>query len=365
MSDLPFVTPFREPKAARNLVAKISDLAAKIDDVTFMEVCGTHTMSIYRHGIRRLLPSNVRMLSGPGCPVCVTPNAYLDRAVALARKPGFTITTFGDMVRVPGSTSSLQQERSRGADVRVVYSTLDALDMARSEPDRQFVFLGVGFETTSPTVAAAVLAASRQGVSNFSVLSGAKLIPPALDVLVKDDRLRLQGLLCPGHVSVVLGTAPYEPLARDHGIPCVVTGFEALDVLQGVLMLLEQRVAGHSTVEIAYRRAVVAEGNPVARGLIEEVFESVDTGWRGIGVLPGSGLRLRERFRPHDADRFEVEVETTREHPGCACGDILRGIKTPFDCLLFGKVCTPEDPQGACMVSSEGTCAAAFRYGRE
>lgn len=365
MSDLPFVTEFRDPKAAHAMVGRIRALAKQVDEATFMEVCGTHTMAIYRHGIRQLLPSNVRMLSGPGCPVCVTPNDYLDRAIALARQPGFVITTFGDMMRVPGSTSTLQRERATGADVRVVYSTLDALDMARREPERQVVFLGVGFETTAPTVAAAVLSAASGGVANFSVLSAAKVIPPALQTLVSDDRLRLHGFLCPGHVSVVLGTAPYEPLARDHHLPCVVAGFEALDVLQGLMMLVEQRVAGEARVEIAYRRAVVAEGNPVARGLLDRVFEPCDSNWRGIGVLPGSGLAIREEYGAHDAARFEVEVEPTRENPGCACGDILRGIKTPFDCKLFGKVCTPEQPHGACMVSSEGTCAAAFRYGRE
>ncbi len=365
MKDVPFVTAFRDPGPAAGLIARIHDLARQTEQATFMEVCGTHTMSLYRHGIRSLLPGNVRMLSGPGCPVCVTPHAYLDRAIALCRKPGFVIATFGDMMRVPGSTSSLQQERARGADVRVVYSTLDALDMAKREPDREVVFLGVGFETTSPTVAAAVLSAEREGVRNFSVLSAAKLVGPALDVLVRDDRLRLHGFLCPGHVSVVLGTTVYEPLARDHGMPCVVAGFEALDVLQGLVMLLEQHVAGQARVENAYRRVVVAEGNPVARGLLERVFEPADTAWRGLGTLPSSGLRLRGAYRAHDAERFEAEVEPTREHAGCACGDILRGVLAPFDCKLFGKVCTPESPQGACMVSSEGTCAAAFRYGRE
>ena len=364
MSSLPFVSEFRDPKAAKAIVGRIRKLADRVQEATFMEVCGTHTMSIYRNGIRQLLPPNVRLLSGPGCPVCVTPNDYLDRAIALARA-GFVITTFGDMMRVPGSSSSLQRERALGADVRVVYSTLDALDLARCEPDKQIVFLGVGFETTSPTVAAAVQSALAAGVRNFSVLSAAKVIPPALAALVSDDRLRLHGFLCPGHVSVVLGTAPYEPLARDHHLPCVVAGFEALDVLQGLLMLLEQRVAGKARVEIAYRRAVVPQGNPVAMRMIDQVFEAQDSNWRGLGSLPKSGLALRKAYADYDADRFDVDVEPTREHPGCACGDILRGIKTPFECKLFAKACTPDQPQGACMVSSEGTCAAAFRYGRD
>jgi hydrogenase expression/formation protein HypD len=363
MSELPFVSAFRDPMAARAMVNKVHSLAKELDDVTFMEVCGTHTMSIYRHGIRQLLPKNVHMLSGPGCPVCVTPNTYLDRAIALARQPGFVITTFGDMMRVPGSSSSLQLERANGADVRVVYSTLDALEIARRESEHQVVFLGVGFETTSPTIAAAVLTAKGEKLENFSVLSAAKVIPPALEILIADERLNLHGFLCPGHVSVVLGTEPYIPVARDHGLPCVIAGFEALDVLQGVMMLLEQRVAGEARVEIAYRRAVMPGGNPVARNLLDQVFEPGDSGWRGLGTLPASGLALREAFAAHDANRFEVEVEETREHPGCACGEILRGISTPFDCKLFGKVCTPDNPQGACMVSSEGTCAAAYRYG--
>ncbi|MFW5739458.1 MAG: hydrogenase formation protein HypD [Myxococcota bacterium] len=365
MSTLPFVSEFRDPTAAKALVGRIHTLAAQVEHATFMEVCGTHTMAIYRHGIRQLLPPNVRLLSGPGCPVCVTPNAYLDRAVALARQPGFIITTFGDMMRVPGSTSSLQQERAQGADVRVVYSALDALDLARNEPSRQVVFLGVGFETTAPTVAATVEAAASQRVQNFSVLSAAKVIPPALGALVADPALRLDGFLCPGHVSVILGTEPYEPLAKDHRLPCVVAGFEALDVLQALMMLLEQRASAQARVEIAYRRAVTPQGNPVARKILDRVFEVSDSGWRGLGVLPASGLALRQAYRAHDAARFEVDVEPTREHPGCACGDILRGIKTPFDCKLFGGVCTPDRPQGACMVSSEGTCSAAFRYGRE
>jgi len=279
------------------MVRRIRELARDVEGATFMEVCGTHTMALYRHGIRQLLPPTVKMLSGPGCPMCVTPNEYLDRAIALARQTGFVITTFGDMMRVPGSTSSLQRERANGADVRVVYSTLEALDLARREAQRQVVFLGVGFETTAPTVAAAIDAAAAQGVANFSVLAAGKVIPPALEALVSDHRLRLDGFLCPGHVSVVLGTGPYQPLARDHGLPCVVGGFEALDVLQAVMMLMDQRSSGRSEVEIAYRRAVNPEGNPVARGLIDRVFEACDSTWRGLGVLPLSGLAIRPDYQ--------------------------------------------------------------------
>lgn len=359
-----FLDEFRAPETAQGIVDRIHRLAERCGEVTFMEVCGTHTMSIYRHGIRQLLPPNIRMLSGPGCPVCVTPNGYLDRAIALARSRDFIITTFGDMVRVPGSSSSLREEMAWGCDVRVVYSTLDALAVARENPHKEVVFLGVGFETTAPTIAAAILEARATSVRNFGVLSAAKVIPPAMAALVTDATLRLDGFLCPGHVSVVIGTEPYEFLARDHGLPCVVAGFEALDVLQGIVMLLQQVVEKRAEVEIAYRRVVSVKGNPAARKILDDAFEVTDSVWRGLGVLPGSGLKLKPELRAHDASRFEVDVEPTREPAGCACGDVLRGVKTPFDCKLFGKVCTPDEPVGACMVSSEGTCAAAWRYGR-
>lgn len=359
-----YLDEFRDPTAARGILDRLQRLAAQCGDLAFMEVCGTHTMAIYRHGIRQLLPPNVRMLSGPGCPVCVTPNAFLDRAIALARTNGFIITTFGDMLRVPGSSSSLRDERAQGADVRVVYSTLDALAIARETPGKQVVFLGVGFETTAPTVAAALLEARATGLANFSVLSAAKVIPPAMAALVSDPHLRLDGFLCPGHVSVVLGTEPYEFLARTHGLPCVIAGFEALDVLQAIVMLLEQVVAKRAAVEIAYKRAVSPGGNPVARKLLHDAFTPCDSVWRGLGELPGSGLAIASCLQDHDAGRFDVLVEPTREHPGCACGEVLRGTKTPFECKLFGKICTPDDPQGACMVSTEGTCAAAWRYGQ-
>lgn len=358
------VSEYRDPEAARMLSSRIHALARQCAPVTFMEVCGTHTMAIYRHGIRQLLPASVRLLSGPGCPVCVTPNSYVDRAIALSREPHITIATFGDMLRVPGSTSSLQRERARGGDIRLVYSTLDALDIARQEPKRQVVFLGVGFETTAPTVAAAIAEAHRSGVSNFTVLAAGKTIFPAMRALVTGPELQLDGFLCPGHVTMVTGTAPYEFLARDHHVPCVVAGFEPLDVLQAILMLLQQRLEQRAQVEVAYRRVVRQEGNPSALAMMNQVFEPVQSEWRGMGMLADSGLGIRRSFAPYDAMKFEVPVEPTRHQPACACGDILRGLQSPFDCPLFARACTPESPQGACMVSSEGTCAAAFRYGR-
>jgi len=321
-------------------------------------------MSIYRYGIRRLLPPNIRILSGPGCPVCVTPNAFLDRAIALARLPGVTIATFGDMMRVPGSTSSLEREHARGCDIRVVYSPIDALRIAAQEQPRHLVFLGVGFETTAPALAATLLEAKRTEVKNFSILSAAKVIPPAMEALLKDGPLRLNGFLCPGHVSTIIGSQPYEPLVNEHGIPCVIAGFEPLDILYGILMLLEQVSEHRAEVEIAYRRAVQPEGNPEAKRILKEAFIESDAQWRGIGRIEGSGLALPDALEAHDAFLIEVKVEPTHEVPGCICGLVLSGQRTPFECDLFAKECTPETPQGACMVSSEGTCAATYRYGR-
>jgi hydrogenase expression/formation protein HypD len=360
-----YVTEFRDPVVARGLIRRIVDLSTCRDQFTLMEVCGTHTMAIHRHGIRRLLPRHVRMLSGPGCPVCVTPNDFLDRAIALARLPDVIVATFGDMMRVPGSSSSLRVERARGADVRVVYSTLDALQIARDEPSRRVVFLGVGFETTAPTVAAALLEAHRTGLSNFLVLAAPKLVIPAMLALVASPELTLDGFLCPGHVSLVIGSEPYGPLASEHGLPCVIAGFEPLDILQGIAMLVEQIATGRADVEIAYPRGVRAEGNPTAREVLRRAFVVCDANWRGIGRIPGSGLAVHPDLAAHDAAAIPVEVEPTRENPACACGRILSGVMSPFDCPLFGDPCTPDTPEGACMVSTEGTCAAAFRYGRD
>jgi hydrogenase expression/formation protein HypD len=322
-------------------------------------------MAIFQYGIKDLLPPNVALLSGPGCPVCVTPNVYLDRAIACGRRADVLIATFGDMLRVPGSSSSLVKERGSGADVRLVYSPADALELARRHADKKVVFVGIGFETTSPSVAAAIVDAHHQGVGNFFVLTGHKVLPPALKVLVDDQDLKLQGLICPGHVSAITGLGIYQFLARDHGVACVVSGFEPTDILQSVLMLVTQIVQGRSQVQNQYRRVVPDEGNPRARALVEEVFRTEETPWRGLGTIPGSGLAMASEFADHSAEiNIPVQVEPTVEHPGCICGLILRGRQTPLDCSLFARGCTPEHPVGACMVSSEGTCAAQFRYGR-
>lgn len=359
-----YAAEFRSPEVARKLQAMIAETVRDFPGVlTLMEVCGTHTMAIYQHGIRSLLPPQIRLISGPGCPVCVTPIDYVDHAVALARRPATIVATFGDMVRVPGSSSSLQQEQARGAEVRIVYSPLDAVALAEKTPEKTVVFLGVGFETTTPTIAGSILEAQRRGVANYFVLGAHKSIPEPMAALSADPELKVDGYICPAHVSAIIGTRAYEPLARDQGIPCVVTGFEPLDVLQGVAMLARQVVAGEARVENQYSRIVKPEGNPKARQILSRVFEPADARWRGIGVIPRSGLRIREAFAEFDAARrLPVAVEAPREAPGCRCGEILKGQINPDGCPLFRTVCTPEAPLGACMVSSEGTCAAAYKY---
>jgi hydrogenase expression/formation protein HypD len=346
---------------------RIRELAGRVRrDVTFMEVCGTHTMAVSRSGLRDLLPANVKLISGPGCPVCVTDTNYLDAAIELALRPGVIITTFGDLVRVPGSETSLERERAAGAQVRIVYSPADALALARQSPDRQVVFLGVGFETTAPTVAATIKQAAQTGVTNFSVLCAHKTMPHAMEALLKDQEVKIDGFICPGHVSIITGAQLYRFVPEKYGIPCVVTGFEAGDVLRCVVMLLKQLTDGKATVAVEYTRSVTEHGNPVAQRLLAEVFEEGDAGWRGIGVIPRSGLAIRAEFAGWDAAKvLGVKFGDAKPHPGCRCGDVLRGVMRPMQCKLFAKACTPLNPLGPCMVSSEGACAAAFKYERK
>lgn len=356
------LSAFKDPVLARGLVDSIKALAPDVP-VTLMEVCGTHTVAIARNGIRGLMPETVRLASGPGCPVCVTSNHDIDKIIALARVPGIILTTFGDMTRVPGSTSSLLAEQAAGADLRIVYSPLDALKIAEENPDRQVVFVGVGFETTTPLIAMSIKRAHAQGIRNFSVYSAHKNMPGALEAIVNDPALELSALILPGHVSTIIGAAPYEFLAEEYGIPGVITGFEPNDVLQGIAMLVRQLHEGRAEIEIAYARGVMREGNPVALAAIDEVFETVPAAWRGLGEISGSGYAIREAYAEFDAmKRFAPDVEPTKEHTGCKCGDVLRGIMAPDECPLFRTVCTPENPIGPCMVSSEGSCAAYYKY---
>ena len=329
-----------------------------------MEFCGGHTVAIFKHGLRQLLPPHIQMLSGPGCPVCVTAACDLDKAIALGQLPGVIITSFGDMVRVPGSRSSLQQAKASGADVRVVYSAQDALAIARENPQKSVVFIGIGFETTAPTIAASILQAKQAKIKNYYVLCLHKNCPPIMKAILDLGEVRLDGILCPGHVSSVIGARPYRFLAEDYRIACAVSGFEPVDILLAVDSLVEQIESGQPIVEISYRRGVKEEGNTIALKLMHSVFESGAADWRGIGEVAASGLKINKAYERFDAEkRFEIKAPPAREPKGCICGAILRGVSTPTDCKLFRKTCTPEKPVGPCMVSSEGACAAYYEFG--
>ena len=357
-----FISEFRRSELAAGLISQVRHQSKT--PVRFMEFCGSHTVTIFRYGIRQVLPQTIEMVSGPGCPICVTANADLDRAIALSQIPEVIITTFGDMLKVPGSNSSLQEAKADGADVRTVYSTMDALRIAEDNLNKSVVFLGIGFETTAPTIAASILEAEEKGIKNYYVLSLHKLCPPVIRALLDSGEVRLDGLICPGHVSAIIGSRPWEFIARDYGIPCVVSGFEPLDILQSIDMLVNQVENGKSEVEIAYRRGVRPEGNQQALRLMEQVFEPCPARWRGIGEVADSGLKLRRKYQRFDAElAFAITPPPTREPVGCLCGDILRGVKTPADCQLFGKACTPQYPVGPCMVSAEGSCSAYYLYG--
>lgn len=349
-----------------DLLRRIEERAARLAPraVRFMEVCGTHTMALFRSGIRAMLPPNVKLLSGPGCPVCVTPMGVVDAAIEIARRPGSCLATFGDMVRVPGSASSLERAKAEGADVRMVYSPLDALKLAEADPGRMVVFFAIGFETTTPTIAATLAYARDRGLKNLLFLAANKVIPPAMEAILAGGEVKLDGFICPGHVSVITGSAVYEPLAAKYRVPCVVTGFEAEDILEGIAMLLLQAVEGRAEVEVQYERWVSREGNAKARERVNEVFEPCDAAWRGLGTIPASGLALRPELRAHDALAvLGVEVPPELENPGCSCGAVLRGLIEPPECPLFASRCTPATPVGPCMVSTEGSCAAFYKYG--
>lgn len=330
-----------------------------------MEVCGTHTVEIFRHGVRDVIPKSITLLSGPGCPVCVTSIRDVDTAIALAKTAGVVLVTFGDMMRVPGGKEALNEARSEGAHVEVLYSPMDALALARKEKKKQIVFFATGFETTSPLIAATIKEAERTGIKNFSIYSAHKLVPPALKALLDSPDVLVDGFILPGHVSAIIGKRPYEFVAAQYRKPSVITGFDAHDIIEGILMIVRQIALNRSEVEIQYRSVVREEGNPKAVALLEECFEPTDAYWRGIGVIAESGLKLRDKYRFFDADlRFHPQVPEYAEPELCSCGDILRGIKIPPECPLFGTGCTPDSPVGPCMVSTEGSCAAYYKYGQ-
>ncbi|MCI0458961.1 MAG: hydrogenase formation protein HypD [Gemmataceae bacterium] len=358
-----YLDEYRDREAAQLLTAAIARTATR--PWVLMEVCGGQTHAILKYGLDSLLPPGIELVHGPGCPVCVTPLETLDRALALAARPDVTFCSFGDMLRVPGSQGDLQQLKAQGADVRVVYSPLDAVNLAVANPDRQVVFFAIGFETTAPANAMAAWMARKRGVTNFSMLVSHVLVPPALVALLQAPDNRVQAFLGPGHVCTIMGYADYEPIARDYRVPIVVSGFEPLDLFQGVLRAVQLLEEGRAEVENVYGRAVTREGNLTARKLLQDVFEPCDRKWRGIGVIPKSGFRLRDDFRAFDAERrFEVDQIETQESPVCISGSILRGLRKPHECPAFGKECTPQTPLGATMVSSEGACAAYHAYGR-
>jgi len=348
----------------KKIAAAIKKLTERIGrPVKFMEVCGTHTVAIFRHGIRGVIPKEISLLSGPGCPVCVTPIKDVDAAIAIANLDGTILTTFGDMMRVPGSKKSLFHAQAEGAKISIVYSPMDALKMAAENKDKNIVFFATGFETTSPSIAGTLFEASRSGIDNFYIYSAHKVVPPALKALLDSPDLKIDGFILPGHVSTIIGTEPYEFIAADYSISSVVTGFDAVDILTAILMLLDQIASGRAAVEIQYTKVVRKEGNPKAMSLINEFFEPCDANWRGIGVIPGSGLKLRKQASRFDVSNvFNLDIPDAPEPKGCQCGQVLTGVKIPTDCRLFGKACTPEHPVGACMVSTEGSCAAYYKY---
>jgi hydrogenase expression/formation protein HypD len=358
-----YLDEYRDTQAAARLAEAIQRITTR--PWVIMEVCGGQTHTIVKYGIDEILPRDIELVHGPGCPVCVTCLEMIDRAHAIASRPGVIFTSFGDMLRVPGSRGDLLQVKSQGGDVRIVYSPLDAVNLAAANPDKQVVFFAIGFETTAPPNAMAVWMAKKRNLKNFSVLVSHVLVPPSITSILQAKGNRVQAFLGPGHVCTVMGYNEYEPIARRYKVPIVITGFEPVDMLEGVYMTVRQLEAGEAKVENQYARAVRREGNPQSRQLIEDVFEICDRKWRGVGIIPKSGFKLRYEYRDHDAERiFEVDDIETEESSECISGQVLRGLKKPHDCPAFGKTCTPQTPMGATMVSSEGACAAYYAYGR-
>ncbi|MGA2593794.1 MAG: hydrogenase formation protein HypD [Bryobacteraceae bacterium] len=358
-----YLDEYRDQRLAATLVDEIRRTVTR--PWTLMEVCGGQTHSIVKYGLDELLPAQVELVHGPGCPVCVTPLEMIDRAHAIARQPGVIFCSFGDMLRVPGSNGDLYQIKAEGGDVRIVYSPLDCLKLARAHPERPVMFFAIGFETTAPANAMSVWQARAQGLSNFSLLVSHVLVPPAIAAILGSPQNRVQAFLGPGHVCAVMGWSEYEPLAERYRVPMVITGFEPIDLLEGILMAVRQCEQGRATVENQYARAVTRDGNVEARKMIGRVFEVCDRAWRGIGVIPQSGYRLRPEFHAYDAERiFDIQSVHATEPEICISGQVLQGHKKPHDCPAFGTQCTPQTPLGATMVSAEGACAAYYNYGR-
>ncbi len=357
-----YIDEFRNPNIAKSLSQKIHEIMPD-SKINLMEICGGHTITIFKYGIKKLLPQNLNLISGPGCPVCVTDNSFIDSAIELSHLQNVIICSFGDMLRVPGSHSSLINEKSKQSDIRICYSPMDAIEIAKNNKNMEIIFLGIGFETTVPLIASSIISAKSEGLKNFSVLSGHKTMPNAMKALLDSEDIRLDGFICPGHVSAITGLDLYKIIAEKYKIPCVVSGFEPIDMLESIYMLVKQIKENISTVQNQYTRVVRNQGNQKAIEIMNRVFEPVDAEWRGLGIIPGSGLKIKSEFQQFDANqKFDIPLIEKKENPGCICGNIMRGINTPLDCKLFKKICTPQSPQGACMVSDEGTCATYFKY---
>lgn len=355
-----FIDEYRDKAKVKILVSEIRKYQGPV--LKFMEVCGGHTMAIHRFGIPHLLPDNIKLISGPGCPVCVTDRKFIDKAVEYSKRNEVIIATYGDLIRVPGSKTTLDKEKANGADIRIVYSIMEALEIAKINPDKKIIFLGIGFETTSPGSAFGIITAYNQNIHNFYLLSSHKIMPPAMEALI-DEGVQINGYIAPGHVSVITGDEIYLPIAENYRLAVVISGFEPIDMLQSILMLINQIESKTPKVEIQYSRVVRSEGNIKAKNMLYEVFELQDDWWRGLGVLRQSGYKLRDKYANHDAEvMLPINIPDAEEPIGCICGDILKGIKSPIDCKIFGKLCTPQNPIGACMVSNEGACAAIYKY---
>ena len=355
-----YIDEFRNKDLVMNLADLINKAVTR--DYTFMEVCGGHTAAIHRFGIPSLLPDNIRLISGPGCPVCVTGTDFIDKAITYSKMNEVILTTFGDLLRVPGSTSSLEKEKAAGADIRIVLSGLEAIEIARITPESLVIFLGIGFETTAPGTAVTIKQAEKQNINNFFLLSAHKIMPPAMEAIIKEG-VNLDGFICPGHVATITGSSIFDFIPERFNLGCVVTGFEPVDILQSILMLIRQVNQNNAKVEIEYNRAVTVKGNSIAQRLLSEVFEPYDAPWRGFGVIPLCGLKLRKDFEKFNIEnKIPLKINFKEDNDLCICGKILRGLETPADCPLFAEICFPENPVGACMVSNEGTCNNWYKF---